>query len=77
MTYRAVIQTAIEALEVGDREYACAVLVAAIEDGVDDEFECGPARLRCVCPECGLRFEWPGLLDHHQRFAHFKVPRAA
>lgn len=73
---KAAIQTALEALEVGDYDYAVAVLLAALENGVDELSDSGPVRLRCVCPECGLRLEWPGLLDHHARFVHWRAEAA-
>ena len=59
----AAIIRALDALEAGDQNEAVAILLGALEDG--------PTERPCVCPECGLGFEWPGLLDHHQRFSHW------
>lgn len=57
---RAGIVTAIEAIEDGDHGYALDVLRALDET---------PTRT-VGCPFCSLRFEWPGLVDHHVLFSH-------
>jgi hypothetical protein len=59
---RLAIVSALEACEVGDYRYAVEILLTALEDD-------RPRARSFVCP-CGPSFEWPGLLDHHQRFAH-------
>jgi hypothetical protein len=56
------ILRALDALEAGDQDELVATLLGALEDG--------PAVRRCVCPDCGQPFEWPGRLDHHQAVAH-------
>jgi hypothetical protein len=58
---RLAIVSALEALEAGDVELVVAILQGALEDG--------PTERPYLC-ECGASFEWPGLLDHHRRFAH-------
>jgi hypothetical protein len=51
------VTAASEALEVGDVEHVRDLLA-------DLERELFPRRNRFAC-ECGLTFEWPGLLDRH------------
>jgi hypothetical protein len=67
---RLAIVAALEALEAGDQTYAVEVLLTALED-LNPEVKSpqGPRGVRCET--CGLRFEWPGLLDHHRRFSHW------
>ena len=60
---RAAILRAVEAFEDGDLGFAVTILLGALEDD-------GPTERRFPCRVCGLRFEWPGLVDHHERFAH-------
>jgi hypothetical protein len=57
---RSVIVKIAEALEDGDIEYAYSIAQSASEP---------PIERRLVC-ECGARFEHPGEVDHHLRFAH-------
>ena len=57
------IVAALEALEDGDQRHAVEILLAALEDV--------PRPVGVRCGTCGLRFEWPGLLDHQQRFSHW------
>jgi hypothetical protein len=52
-----------EALQAGDVGSAYAVALGALEDD-------GPTEQPHQCPCCPSRFAWPGLLDHHFRFAH-------
>jgi hypothetical protein len=59
---RGAIIRALDAHEFGDHRQADAILLAALED-VD-------VPRRQVCPECGLRFCWPGELDDHLRVSH-------
>ena len=59
---RLAIVAALEALEVGDQDYAVSILLGALEDG--------PTEQPYACPTCELTFRWPGELDHHQRFSH-------
>jgi predicted ABC-type transport system involved in lysophospholipase L1 biosynthesis ATPase subunit len=59
------VVAALEALEAGDVRLATAILLGAVEAGET------VARCRCWC---GAVFEWPGLLDHHVRFAHPDLP---
>lgn len=70
MTLRAAVFAALDALEAGDSSGATDLLLAALEDGPR------PAR-RHACELCGFAFEWPGLLDHHCRFAHAGCEREA
>jgi hypothetical protein len=57
---RAAVVRALEAYEDGDADYAVALLEAALDD-----------RERSYpCPECRLRFEWPGLRDSHLAAVH-------
>lgn len=56
------ITAALEALEAGDVRHAEAVLLGALEDG--------PTERGCRCPECGLRFRWPGERDEHRGRVH-------
>jgi hypothetical protein len=53
----------LEVLENGDQAGAVEILLGALEDG--------PSERPYAC-ECGATFEWPGLLDHHRRFAHLE-----
>lgn len=62
MAVRAAIVAALDALEDGDADYAVALLLGALEDG--------PRPVGVACQECGARFDWPGLRDHHLRVAH-------
>lgn len=58
---RSALDRVAELLEDGAIDEAYALAVAAAE----------PPRVdRAVCQTCGLRFEWPGELDHHVRFVH-------
>lgn len=50
-----------EALDDGDLVYAREIIAAALEDG--------GAGFRC--PDCGLRFRWPGERDEHERWVHW------
>jgi hypothetical protein len=59
---RAAIETALEALSVGDVRLVEAVLLGALEDGKRVD--------RARCPICGLAFEWPGQLEHHRLVSH-------
>jgi hypothetical protein len=61
---RAAIVRALEVLEDGDLIEAELILVNALADPVER-----PAR----CPVCGLRFRWPGQVDHHVTFVHGQV----
>ncbi len=65
---RLAIVAALEQLECGDTWGACETLLAALEAGPADR------PYRC---ECGLRFEWPGQLDDHRRFAGHSFEEAA
>jgi hypothetical protein len=56
------VVAALEALEAGDVALAEAILLAAREDG--------PSRPHRVCPECGLRFDWPGQREAHVLNVH-------
>jgi hypothetical protein len=58
---RLAIVAALEALGSGETAYATEILLGTLEDG--------PTERRYAC-ECGMDFEWPGLLDHHRRFSH-------
>jgi hypothetical protein len=60
-TERAAVVRALEALKDGNADEARAFLESAL---------CQRPRPRCVCPECGVGFEWAGLLDPHLRLAH-------
>jgi len=62
---RLAIVAALEALEAGDQAYAVEILLGALEDGPSDR--------PYVCEACGLGFQWPGQLDHHQRFSHWQA----
>jgi len=72
VTKLARIVRAREALEDGDVAFAAAIL-ADLEDDLapagSPDFDV--PRQSLGCPECSLRFTWPGELDHHQQFAHF------
>lgn len=59
---RLAVVSVLEACEAGDYGHGVEILLGALED-VDR-----PPGVRCEI--CGARFQWPGLLDHHQRFAH-------
>jgi hypothetical protein len=60
---------AIEAFGDGDPDYALDILCA-----LDDA---PPATAKPVaCPYCSLRFEWPGLRDHHLLMSHPDAPGA-
>jgi hypothetical protein len=63
MSRRAIV-AALEALEAGDQWGATEILLSALEDG--------PSECPYVCETCGLGFEWPGPLDHHERFSHWR-----
>jgi hypothetical protein len=67
--YRCVIIAAIEAIAAGDIAEAKTILSGALEDGTITR--------PYPCPICGLRFCWPGELDHHQRFVHPDTEDAA
>ena len=54
---RSAVETALEALGVGDAAYATQVLLDALEDV--------PRVDRVRCNACGRGFDWPGLLDEH------------
>jgi hypothetical protein len=65
-------EAALEALAAGDYRLVEEILLGAGED----EWSPAPSLtstnttqggLTCAC---GLSFAWPGLLDHHRRFAH-------
>lgn len=56
------VVSALEALEAGDQNLACEILLSALEDG--------PRERRYVCPDCGVLYEWPGLRQAHQLAAH-------
>jgi len=61
LSLRLAVVAALEAFETGDQALAVAILLGALEDGPSER------RYRCGC---AASFEWPGELDHHQRFAH-------
>lgn len=69
MSLAARIVAAREAVDDGDREYALAILL-------DLERELARPVARCQC-ECGRGFEWPGLLEAHQRRCAYRVAAAA
>jgi hypothetical protein len=56
-----------DALEVGDYYLAGAIIQGLLDD-VD-----APLELPYQCRTCGLRFEWPGQLDDHERFTHWRA----
>jgi hypothetical protein len=60
---RLAVVVALEALEVGDVDYCAAILLGAFEDGAR------PEGVRCKT--CGIRADWPGLLDMHQCSGYF------
>jgi hypothetical protein len=70
---RAAVVLAREALEKGEPEFATAVLLD-LEDEIGRVQADAIARKRqrghYECADCGARFEWPGLLDAHQRRVH-------
>jgi hypothetical protein len=61
---RAAVIAALDAIEVGDAFEASAILRSVVS-----EFDApdGP-KLRCT--RCGVRFDWPGLLENHLRNVH-------
>jgi hypothetical protein len=56
--YRERIAIALEELSMGDQRAAVVTLLYAL-DGSEIE-------RRFSCPDCGQRFEWPGLLEKHR-----------
>jgi hypothetical protein len=66
VNWRAIIYSAIEALEAGDVRLCETILAGALEDA-------SPVARRYGCPLCGAAFEWPGLLDDHRRFTHWRA----
>jgi hypothetical protein len=56
--YRERIAVALEWIEAGDQRSAVETLLVAM-DGPEVERQFS-------CPDCGQRFEWPGLLEKHQ-----------
>jgi hypothetical protein len=57
---------ALEALNDGDAELAVQILVGLAHD-LEDALSTANG---VWCGNCGLRFDWPGQLAEHMRFAH-------
>jgi hypothetical protein len=57
---------ACEALDDGDVQLATRTL-ENLARNLEDALR--PRARRPRCPHCGLRFRWPGELDHHLRFS--------
>jgi hypothetical protein len=70
VTVLARIVRAREALEDGDVGLVATILLDLEEDLAGGAVSpIGNRRL--ACPRCSATFDWPGQLDHHQRFVHF------
>lgn len=70
MSTRQLAHAVLDALEVGDVDEAVARCLSALED-------VPPAFGRHRCPTCGLRFRFPGELDHHARVSGHAIAKAA
>jgi hypothetical protein len=66
---RSAITRALEAFQDGDSVLAVSILEAARRTLHDELVRQGRG---VVCPDCGLRFGWPGRLDTHLRVVHWK-----
>jgi rubredoxin len=73
VTALARIVRAREALEDGDIGFAYELLTDLEHDlaGESPDFEVAPQSL--LCPDCGLRFTWPGQLADHRDFVHWRA----
>lgn len=70
------VTLAADAIEVGWLRGALVRVAELLEDGAPDEAYAfavaasePPIVLRYACPNCGNKYEWPGQLDDHLRFA--------
>jgi hypothetical protein len=62
---------ALEALAAGNVRLAESILLGALEEA-EDRIVVGRGRHRCA--DCGAVFDWPGELDHHRSWSHWKPP---